>query len=461
MSESVMVIDDDEVLLRAVGHFLNNQGYRVRAVASGEEGLELCKQEMPSLVLLDLRLPGVDGMETLRRIKEMDSACRVIVLTAYDTIRSAVEALKLGAEDYIAKPLPMGELGELVARLVGRSTAERLERGTGLDRIVGESPAMRQVFERVRRIARTSSTVLITGESGTGKELVARAIHLNSDRADRPLLSVNSASIPANLLESELFGYEKGAFTDAKMRKRGLIEVAGRGTLLLDEVDLMPLDLQAKILTVLETRRFRRVGGTEEISAECRFIAATNRDLEKAVKAGEFREDLYYRLNVIPIHLPPLRERGEDVLLLARHFLEEYCRRHGMPIRGLSAEAETLLKTYPWSGNVRELKNEIERAVLLTDGPTIRASDLSIDRRDRVRDSDRVAPLEVSGAGQVRITFPPWGLSLDDLERQVIKKALSHTKGNISQAARLLHVSRDTLRYRMQKHRIPFPQAGT
>jgi DNA-binding NtrC family response regulator len=222
----------------------------------------------------------------------------------------------------------------------------------------------------------------------------------------------------------------------------------------------MPLDLQAKILRVLETRRFRRVGGTEEVSAECRFIAATNRDLEKAVRSGEFREDLYYRLNVIPVHLPPLRERGDDVLLLARHFLDEYCRRHGMPLRGLSAEAETLLKAYPWPGNIRELKNEIERAVLLTDGPMIRASDLSIDRRDRVQDPDRVAPLEVSGAGQVRITFPPWGLSLDDLERQVIKKALSHTKGNISQAARLLHVSRDTLRYRMQKHRIPFPQAG-
>jgi len=461
MSESVMVIDDDEVLRRAVGHFLSNQGYRVRAAASGEEGLALCEQEMPSLVLLDLRLPGMEGMEVLRKVKELDRACRVIVLTAYDTIRSAVEALKLGAEDYIAKPLPMGELGDLVARQVRQPTADRLERGTGLDRIVGESLAMHQVFERVRRISRTSSTVLITGESGTGKELVARAVHLNSDRADRPFLPVNSASIPANLLESELFGHEKGAFTDAKMRKRGLIEVADSGSLLLDEIDLMPLDLQAKILTVLETRRFRRVGGTEEISAGCRFIAATNRDLEKAVRAGEFREDLYYRLNVIPIHLPPLRERGDDVLLLARHFLDEYGRRHGLSLRELSAEAETLLKAYPWSGNVRELKNEIERAVLLTDGPTIRASDLSIDRRDRVRDqdADKVAPVEVSGAGQVRITFPPWGLSLDDLERQVIKKALSHTRGNISQAAKLLHVSRDTLRYRMQKHRIPFPQA--
>ena len=459
MSESVMVIDDDEVLRRAVGHFLNNQGYRVRAAASGEEGLALCEQEMPSLVLLDLRLPGMEGMEVLRKVKELDRACRVIVLTAYDTIRSAVEALKLGAEDYIAKPLPMGELGELVARLVRQSIADQLERGMGLDRIVGESLAMHQVFERVRRISRTSSTVLITGESGTGKELIARAIHFNSDRADRPFLSVNSASIPANLLEAEMFGYEKGAFTDAKMRKRGLVEVAGGGTLLLDEIDLMPLARQAKILPVLEPRRFRRVGGTEELSAGCRFIAATNRDLEKAVKSGEFREDLYYRLNVIPIHLPPLRERGDDVLLLARHFLGEYCHRHGMSFRELSAEAETLLKAYPWSGNVRELKNEIERAVLLTDGPTIRASDLSINRRIWDRDSDKVAPVEVSGAGQVRITFPAWGLSLDDLERQVIKKALSHTRGNISQAAKLLHVSRDTLRYRMQKHRIPFPQA--
>jgi DNA-binding NtrC family response regulator len=267
-------------------------------------------------------------------------------------------------------------------------------------------------------------------------------------------MSINCASRPANLLEAELFGYEKGAFTDAKARKKGLIEVAGDGTLLLDEIGLMPLDLQGKLLTVLETHRFRRVGGTEELSADCRFIAATNRDLEKALGAREFREDLYYRLNVIPISLPLLRERGEDVLLLTRHFLKEYSRRHGIPLREFSPEAEALVRTHPWPGNIRELKNVIERAMLLTDGPVIDAPDLSIYRRPRSYEAGGAAPVKVSEAGLIQISFPPWGLPLEDLERQVIEGALSHTEGNVSKAARLLHISRDTLRYRMQKHGI-------
>ncbi len=345
MAADVMIIDDDEALCVAVSRLLSNQGYRVRAAHSGEEGLALCEAEMPALILLDLNLPEMDGIEVLQRIKEMDGTCRVVMVTAYDKAKAAVEAMRLGAEDYVTKPLPMEELLVLVGKLVGQPASEKTEGQKGLKEIVGESPAVDQVFDMIRRIAHTSSTVLITGESGTGKELVSRAIHLHSDRADQPFLSINCVSIPASLLESELFGYEKGAFTDAKAQKRGLIEVAGSGTLLLDEIGLMPLDLQGKILTVLETRTFRRVGGTVEISVDCRFIAATNRDLEQAVKMEEFREDLYYRLNVIPIHLPPLREREDDVLLLARHFLEEYSRRHRMPPRALSAEAEALLRS--------------------------------------------------------------------------------------------------------------------
>jgi two-component system NtrC family response regulator len=458
MSANLMVIDDDVALCTAINRLLNAQGYRVRVANSGEDGLALCQQEMPSLVLLDLSLPGIDGLETLRRIKQMDRACRVVMITAYDKARSVVDAVKLGADDYVTKPLPMEELRVLVAKLVGQSAAVQPEAGVGLGAIVGKSPAIGQVFEMVRRISGTSSTVLVTGESGTGKELVSRAVHLNSDRADQPFLSINCVSIPASLLESELFGYEKGAFTDAKAQKRGLIEVAGSGTLLLDEIGLMPIDLQGKILTVLETRKFRRVGGMEEITAESRFIAATNRDLEKAVRSGEFREDLYYRLNVIPIHLPPLRERGDDALLLARHFLDEYSRRHQKPRRDLSREAEALLRAYSWPGNVRELKNVIERAVLLTDGPTIDAPDLSVDRRSRGRGPGRVASLEVSEKDAIHVSFPSWGLSLNQVERQVIEKALHHTGGNVSRAAKLLHVSRYTLMYRMRKHGIDFQQ---
>lgn len=449
----VMVIDDAEEVCAVLYDILSSQGYRVRVVSSGEDGLALCTQAMPSLVLLDLRLPGIDGLETLRRIKEMDRTCRVVMMTAYETAQSVVEAMRLGAEDYITKPLTMQEVLGLVAKLVALPSAGDLKRGKGLDEILGESPLMRQVFEMVLRISKTSATVLITGESGTGKEAIARAIHVNSDRAERSFISLNCASIPATLLEVEMFGYEKGAFTDAKAQKRGLLDIANKSTLLLDEIGAMPLDLQAKLLTVLETRRFRRLGGIEELFADVRFIAATNADLEKAVEAEQFREDLYYRLNVIPIHLPPLRELGDDVLLIARHFLNEYSRRHGMPMRTLSTETEALLMAYPWPGNVRELKNVVERAVLLTDGLEIEVSDLLIDRRSRSR-KQKNKPVTVSETGLIRISFPQWGLPLEDLERQVIEEALKHTEGNISRAARLLHISRYALRYRMSKHRL-------
>ena len=461
MSKSVMVIDDDPTLCSLLAGILSQQDYHTRTADSGERGLSMCEEEMPNVVLLDLNLPGISGMEILRRIKEMDRACRVVMITGYATTPSAVEAMKLGADDYITKPFLYEDLRTLVAELVEQSSSGQLEKGRGLDKILAESPSMHRVFEIIQRVSRTSATVLITGESGTGKELVAQAIHQNSQQKDQPFLSVNSASIPANLLEAELFGYEKGAFTDAKKQKKGLIDIAGRGSLFLDEIGLMSKDLQGKILTVLETRGFRRLGGTEELVSDARFIAATNLDLAEAVKMGEFREDLYYRLNVIPIHLPPLRERGDDILLLARHFLEESSRRYEVPYRGLSAEAEALLKTYPWAGNVRELKNVIERAVLLTDGPMIDGPNLSIDRRGSPSGSDRLEPIEISDVGLIRISFPPWGLPVDDLEAQVIKEALNHTEGNISGAAKLLHLSRYALRYRMKKHGIPFPKGKT
>ena len=457
MPASVLIVDDDPGICHTLSQMLEIHGYGVRVAHSGEAGLERCRQEMPDLVLLDLFLPGMDGLEALRHVKEMDRACQVVMVTAYDAASTVVEAIKLGAEDYITKPVTMQELQGLVAKLIGPAVQEGPEKGMGLEEVVGESGPMRRVFELVRRISKTSATVLVTGESGTGKEAIARAIHLNSARAGQPFIPLNCASIPGSLLESELFGHEKGAFTDAKVQKKGLVEVAQGGSLLLDEIGLMPLDLQGKLLSVLETRCFRRLGSTRELSADVRFIAATNKDLEKAVKVGEFREDLYYRLNVIPILLPPLRERGKDILLLARHFLDAYSSGHEMPLRRLSPDAEALLLSYSWPGNVRELKNVIERAVLLTDGPAVEAPDLSIDRRAHGSDSAG-RPVEVSEAGLVRISFPERGLSLDDLERQVIEDALRHTEGNISRAARLLHISRYALRYRMQKHGIDFAQ---
>ncbi len=457
-SASVLVVDPDEATSSAIQRLLSADNHRVRIARSGEEGLELCAEESPSLVLLDINLPGIDGLETLRRIKEMGKDCAVVMVTAYESASTVVGAMKLGAEDYITKPLPMEELRVLVDKLVGQRQHYRHSTGRGLGEMVGDSAPMRQVYDLIRRIAKASVTVLITGESGTGKEVVARAIHQNSERQSLPFLSVSCASIPGSLLEAELFGYERGAFTDAKARKKGLIEVAGEGTLLLDEIGLMPVDLQGKLLSVLETRRFRRLGGTGELSAPARFVAATNANLEEAVRAGEFREDLYYRLNVIPIHLPPLRERGKDILLLAQQFLRECSHRHGLPLRTLSPESQTLMMSYAWPGNVRELKNVIERAVLLTDEAVVEPSGLAINRRGQ--EDLEGSPIEVSDAGIIQVSFPPWGIPLEDLERQVIEEALIHTEGNISQAARLLHISRYALRYRMQKHGIPFPEEG-
>ncbi|MCZ6635931.1 MAG: sigma-54 dependent transcriptional regulator [bacterium] len=462
MSADVLVIDDDEGVRVAIEHMLRARHYQVHTASSGEQGLEMCARQMPALVLLDLRLPDIGGMEILRHLKEMDPDCKVVMITAYNTASLVTEAINLGVEDYLTKPVTMVDMLGVVAKLIGHPEEEDPDFDIGLEKVVGESPAMHRVLEIVRRISKTSATILLTGESGTGKEEIARAIHLNSGPGaggkEKPFVSINCASIPGNLLEDELFGHERGAFTDARTQKAGLIEVAAGGTLLLDEIGLMPLDLQSKLLTLLETRKFRRLGGTEELHAHVHFLAATNTDLEKAMAAGAFREDLYYRLNVIPIELPPLRDRGDDVLLLSRHFLGEFSQQHKVSVRELSPDAEGLVKTYSWPGNVRELRNVIERAVLLTSGSRIEALDLSIERRDMRPEEPQSAPIEVTPEGLIHIVFPKWGIPLEDLERQVIEAALEFTEGNISGAARLLHISRYALRYRMQKHDIDFSQ---
>lgn len=327
-----------------------------------------------------------------------------------------------------------------------------------LDGVIGESPAVENVLDMVERLSKTSTTtVLILGESGTGKEVIARAIHKNSPTAEYPFVSVSCAAIPSTLLEAELFGYERGAFTDAKIQKKGLLELADHGTLFFDEIDLMGLDLQAKLLNVLEARTFRRIGGTQEITVHLRFIAATNEDLDKAVKKGTFRKDLYYRLYVVPISIPPLRERGDDVLLIADYYLQHYGQEHGHRHQFFTPEAKAVLKNYDWPGNVRELKNVIERAVLMARTEAILPEDLSINQQvksDELHESGVVVPVTIEVTGSIRITFPPWGISLEEVERQIIAEALKVAMGNVSEAAHLLHVSRDTLRYRIKKYEL-------
>lgn len=323
------------------------------------------------------------------------------------------------------------------------------------DHIVGASAVMREVFDLIDRVAPSSATVLITGESGTGKELVARELHQRSQNHNQAFVSINCAAIPANLLEAELFGYEKGAFTDAKISKKGLFEIADGGTIFLDEIGLMPLEIQSKLLTVLETHTFRRLGGVQDIHSNLRIVAATNENLADTVRDGQFRQDLYYRLNVVPLSLPPLRQRSDDILLIAQHFLTLYSLRYHKSNLTLSKGAEHWLKNYAWPGNVRELRNLIERATLLCQNDLIQLVDLTLGKEESdYQIPDQPPSLEIDGLGDIRITLPPWGIALEDVERRLIKAALEQTQGKVSRAAQLLHISRDTLRYRMKKFKL-------
>jgi DNA-binding NtrC family response regulator len=466
VSLSILIIDDEPHLPHQLARFLKKHGYEVSTVANGEGGLEELQKNSIDLVLLDLRLPKMGGLDVLKQIRKHDQELPVIMLTAYGDVQTAVAAMKLGASDYLLKGFDLDELLLVVQRALETSAMYRELRQLRRERsdnyhfsyIVGQSERMREVFDMVARVARsdTSAAVLITGESGTGKEVVARAIHDQSTRTAGPFHPLNCAAIANNLLESELFGYEQFAFTDAKKQKRGLLELAEGGTLFLDEIGEMPLDMQAKLLRVLETHSFFRLGGNKEVKINVRVLAATNRNLEQAMKEGSFRSDLYFRLAVLTIDLPPLRERPADIVLFASRFIEDFNKSLGRNVRRISPEAQRLLLAYSWPGNIRELKNVIERAMILGNNDELLPAHLPYEIVGYV-DSNGVSPHD---PWEQWLSLRPLGpVSLDEvsglLEHYFVRWALEESKHNRAQAAELLGFTKvDQLRYLMRKHNI-------
>jgi DNA-binding NtrC family response regulator len=449
----VQIIDDDPLIRDSLTEYLEIEGYEVSAYSTAEDALNVLSKELPDIVLLDLKLPGMDGIQCLEQIKQQFPEIEVIMITGYANVDTAVKAMKLGAWDYIKKPFELEELSLVVRKAVeSRQKNEQLsylrkDKEFGFGEIIGSCEQIKEVFDFIRRVAHSPRTsVLIRGETGTGKELVAKAIHYNGPRANKPFIEVNCSAFQESLLESELFGYEAGAFTGARQRKKGLLELANEGTFFLDEIGDMSFELQAKILKVIEEQTYRRVGGTKEIKIDTRIVSASSRDLVQLVSDGTFRQDLFYRLNVATIVLPPLRERGDDVILLAEHFLNLFNAEFKRNIKGLTSEAKLILQQHSWPGNVRELRNVIERAVLFATGDYLTREDISLIQVPH-------APT-ATGTDFTQLDIPDSGLSLQEVERVLIQKALRKTNGNQTQAARLLGISREKLKYRMKKLQI-------
>jgi DNA-binding NtrC family response regulator len=448
----VLIVEDEPVLGRNLGRSLERMGHSVECVDDGESALARVQAQRPDLILLDNRLPGISGLECLKQLRAHDPSLLVILMTAFATLEDAVTAMRLGAADFVRKPIGLAELELAVERVVQNDRLRQELRyyrgqrdGRGHGGLVGDSEAMQQLrhtVERLRGVQRAKGggpTILILGETGTGKGLLARTLHQTGARKGGPFIEVNCTAIPESLLESELFGHERGAFTDAHAAKPGLIEAAEGGTLFLDEIGHVSGAVQAKLLKVIEERTVRRLGSVRDRATDVWVLAATNRDLEKAVRDGAFREDLYHRLRVLEISVPPLRARGDDVLELAEHFARVHASQYGVAVPRLSPAARAALKAYRWPGNVRELANIMERAVLLNDGGAIEPKDLAM------------LPPEPSSS-EFRVSFPPGGIVWSDLERSLIEQALAQSGGNQVRAAKLLGLSRDALRYRMEKH---------
>jgi DNA-binding NtrC family response regulator len=456
VGQAVLIIDDEETLARNLAVYLERQGYEVQTAGSAEQGLSLHASFKPDVVLLDHNLPGMTGLQALEKLRASDGHTQVVLMTGYGGTELAVSAMKAGAADYLAKPLVLSELKLLLERLLSRNRLEstvsyynrREAESSGIDRILGQAPAivsLRQqivaLLESERQLADDEApAVLIQGETGTGKELVARALHFDGKRAPMPFVELNCGALPAQLVEAELFGYERGAFTDARQRKAGLVETAEGGTLFLDEIGEADASTQVKLLKLLEDRRFRRLGGLRDQRVNVRIVSATHRPLEQMVKAGQFRADLYYRLRIVELKVPSLRERGGDIPGLARHFLQLQAQRYRKGPLTLSPEADAAMLRHAWPGNVRELRNAIEQAVLLAQGPQIGLRELAFlsaavpgaNEQDGSADADE-------------------DLNLERAERRLIARAMARAGDNVTQAARLLGVSRDTLRYRLER----------
>ncbi|MYE88363.1 sigma-54-dependent Fis family transcriptional regulator [Candidatus Poribacteria bacterium] len=448
----ILVVDDDAPIRVSLERILKRDGYAIQTAADGESALEIIRHQPVNLILADLRMPNMDGLQLLKAAKILSPEIEVILMTAYGEVDTAVEAMQAGAYHFIQKPLKRSEILLTIARALEkqmlvievRSLREQMDTEYSLGNIIGKSPAMRQLITKVQQVASSTASVLITGESGTGKEVFANAIHALSPRTDKPMIKVNCGAFPDTLLESELFGYERGAFTDAKVSKPGRFELADGGTLFLDEIGEMPKPLQVKLLRVLQDGKFERLGGTKPLSVDVRLIAATNKDLAAEIRAGNFRDDLFYRLNVITLELPPLRSRREDIRLLVDCFLKKYSEKTEKPIRGISRQALEALEGYHWPGNIRELENAIEQAVVLTQSNDIEQIDLPVSIHKGGKAS--------AYSEDLRSIVVPLGTPMEDIERKVIAEVLSMTSGDKELAAKLLQISSRTIYRKLEKN---------
>jgi two-component system response regulator AtoC len=466
-SDKILIVDDERLVRWSLRQKCEEWGYQVIEAEAGEPGLKVAHHESPDLVLLDVRLPDIGGLEVLDQLKKNGDARAVIMITADPQLDDVKAALKLGAFDFVGKPIDFDELNVTVKNALEttrlrnevQSLRGEMRRRTGYHEVVGSSPKMTELMSFVRKVAASeATTILIQGESGTGKDLIAKAIHYESSRADKAFVAINCSAIPETLMEAELFGHEKGAFTDAKQMKKGLFEMADGGSLFLDEIgELSPL-LQAKLLRVLEDQVIRRVGGVRDMQVDVRVIAASNRDLEKAVRESQFRQDLYYRLAIIAIFIPPLRERKEDILPLVDFFIGRYNRKFKKSVRGITDETRRRLLAHDWPGNVRELKNSIERAMILEDEPLLRPAYLpfSVSESGGLTAFERSAPGDgvqslPDGRTLPRLYIPDGGTSLEEVERSMVELAMRQANSNQTHAAKLLDISRDALRYKLKK----------
>jgi len=448
---SILIVDDDEVILNVTGKYLSDTGYSTETTLSGIRALEKIRQKKYDLVIIDIRLPDINGLQVLKEIKQVSLDTSVLMMTGYAKVETAVEAMKSGADDYLLKPFKsMDVLGMAVRRIKEyRDLREecsylkaQLDSAVSDSRIIGRSKKMAEIYQLIKKVAPLGSTVLIEGESGTGKELIARAMHENSNRGHKRLVVLNCGAIPANLLESELFGYERGAFTGAISRKDGYFEVADGGTVFLDEISEMSLDLQVKLLRVIQERKFQHVGGTEEIATDVRIIASTNRNLDREVKNNKFRKDLYYRINVIKIHVPPLRERKEDIPILSYHFLKKYTEEFNKRQKSISPKVMSTLMSCRWDGNVRELENVMEHAIAMAEGDEITVSDLPDYLIDSHIDRNKESVLK------------PFDVAKRQFEQNYIETALEHAAGNVALASRLTSIPRQNIYEKIKKYSI-------